>query len=318
MNITINCGSQTLEWYPGSFSGGSEEQTIILAGLLGTAHSVTVYGTVKKPIDNFLPTDHFDPPTHSCDVYFGLRNWRLFDRRYAPIQILLCHDIPVEAHWPTESRADALRFIDHVCVLNDYHKDLYLNAGCPSEKIVVVPIVINHNPYLYEVKRNPYRCIWTPHPNRGVHKLRQYWPEIKAQVPQATLQPCWWNEADKDFFLEPNESLGILPTKLLNHEDLSRELAGSEVFPYCSTFDPEISPASCLKAQNSQVIPVVIPKGGMRATLGYKAIYTNEKMFVYHVVEALNHGHIWQPAMEDYLAKHRPPSVLNAWNTIIG
>jgi hypothetical protein len=324
MNIIFNCGTGNKEWYPGSFSGGSEEQTILLADLFSeNGHNVTVYNSIQKQqLFNqvaYLPGATFDSVKTSCDLYLGWRNWRFFKYRFAPIQVLLCHDIPVEAHFPShmEQSLGALDNIDYVHVLNEHHRKLYLDAGCPAEKLVVIPIIIEKNPYVDQIERDLHKCIWLCHPNRGIHKLREFWPEIKRQVPQATLQPCWWDEADRQFFVTPDEALGIKETLICSHDELNKQLASSYIFPYCSTFEPEISPASCLKSQNSGVTPIVIAKGGMRSTLGDNAIFCSENDFTNVVVNRL----LLTLDAKEFLTtqgvvnldKHRISSVHHAW-----
>ena len=108
MKIIIYCGNTVKTWHPGSYSGGSEEATILLAkGLANRGHDVTVYNCIQKDtvFDNVLykPYGTFNKVATTCDVYFGLRDWSFFHYRYAPLQILLCHDIPVQPHFPNLS-----------------------------------------------------------------------------------------------------------------------------------------------------------------------------------------------------------------------
>ena len=331
MKIIIYCGNTVKTWHPGSYSGGSEEATILLAkGLANRGHDVTVYNCIQKDtvFDNVLykPYGTFNKVATTCDVYFGLRDWSFFHYRYAPLQILLCHDIPVQPHFPNPSELaiGALDNIDYVNVLNDYHAKIYQDAGCPKEKLLEIPIIIEENPYKDNVERNWFKCIWLAHPNRGLRDLQdRYWRDIKKQVPEATLQPCWWDVEDSRFFIHPNEELGILPTKICNQDELAKELVTSFVFPYCCTFSPEISPASCLKSVNAGVQPVLIPKGGIKSTMKYGAFYATEETFVEQVVKVLNYSQADKEKVTNIIGNYgplltirRPDWVVDTWERV--
>jgi hypothetical protein len=155
-------------------------------------------------------------------------------------------------------------------------------AGIPEDKLAVIRIGIDQSMCgLPEgvIQRDPAKVLYFSHPGRGLHKLREYWPEIKRQVPEATLASFWW---EPEQFLPPDETLGILPMRSLNYQQIAVETFRAGIFGYPSVFAPEISPATTIKAQMGGAYPVVVIAGGMDETIHFGARTTHE-----HYIEAM-------------------------------
>jgi glycosyltransferase involved in cell wall biosynthesis len=300
-HVVIHCGTGGPNYYWDDSTiaqgvGGSEEQVICFSReLTKRSHNVTVLNNcgqptgfpqlqwishptsdilgntslVVKPVSscsvNYIP---YDQPVPACDVLIGWRNYKLLQKRYAPIQILWCHDQPVADHCPSPEAIEdgALDNIDAIWVLNAHHRGLYLEAGVPADKLWICEIGVDLTPFDAQIERIPFRCVYLSHPHRGLYQLRRMWPEVRRRVPQATLQACWW---EPEHFLPPDESIGLLQMKQLGAADLAHEIMQSEILAYPSVFHPEISPASTIKAQLGGAVPVVIVAGGMRDTVRY-------------------------------------------------
>ena len=77
----------------------------------------------------------------------------------------------------------------------DEHVDIYVSPsathlnhlvheGIAREKLVEIPLSIN--PELYETKkRRPFSIAYASSPDRGLHHLLNWWPEIRQRVPEA-------------------------------------------------------------------------------------------------------------------------------------
>lgn len=328
LNIYIDCaeGGFSAPWYPGSFSGGSENQTIILAQELAKqGHTVTVRNNCGRDNEGvYVGSDHWyefhsqlpaggvkyidyqnwasPTPVDNIDVYCSFRNpHTLRGPRVGRVQVLLCHDIPHSSHFPNrEQIAEGwLDGTDIVMALNEYHKRLYLDYGCPEDKLQVCPIFIELDEFPRDVERIPGRCIYCSCPDRGLRVLLEKWPEIKQRNPEATLQICWNVPIIRDWFQysSGNEDLGILPPLYLQHADLGRELCKASLLTYPSTFAPEISPAATIKAQIAGAVPVVVLQGGMVETVvdGFRVNYDG---YVNAVTEALA-APGWQEAVRE-------------------
>jgi hypothetical protein len=308
LSIFIDCdsGGYNKPWYPGSFSGGSEEQTCLLAEQLSLAgHNVTVRnncGVEREGMYSGVEYKHYegcDVP-EDLDVYCAFRNPHLINPRKAKVMVLLCHDIPHSSHFPNREEINNgwLDNTDIVMALNDYHKQLYIDWGCPEHKICVAPILMDHETYLQDVDRIPGRCVYVSCPDRGLREVLNYWPIVKQRVPHATLQICWNVPIVRDWFhyADGNEELGILPQKVLQHSDLAKELLQADVLSYYSTFAPEISPAATIKAQYAGAVPVVRCAGGMVDTVRFGWKTGDNDHWAHCVAEALLAPH-WLEAV---------------------
>jgi glycosyltransferase involved in cell wall biosynthesis len=230
--------------------GGSEESALYLQ------REMTALG------HEFILTDKMDEP---CDIFVS---WRLAYLRNpnAKKRYLHCHDWPVNPHW----QPDALEHFDKIIMLNEYHRAQY---GVPEDRAFVCGNGVDMKQFDQQVERIPGKCLYFSHPHRGLHKLREYWPRIRAAVPNATLHAFWW---EPEHFMPADESLGIMPMRNLGHEELAREILSSECLTYPSVFSPEINPITCIKSQVGGAIPLVVLQGGMGDTLLTKYFWPSD------------------------------------------
>lgn len=299
MKITFTCGpgGPNYPWADPDAEngiGGSEECLILMArALADLGHEVIVYnncGDKKGRYNGVVYVNHqFSNRMSPCDVLVAWRNWYLLTDPTLPAgkKWLWCHDQPVGCHCPTEQDvADgALKHIDKFVLLNSYHRGLY--SWIPDDKVFICPIGINLSDYLeedvYSVVREPARVLYFSHPNRGLDRLREVWPTVKAAVPEATLASFWW---EPEHFRSPNEALGILPMQHLGPREVARETCRAGVFGYPCIFAPEISPATTIKAQRGGCYPVVVMQGGMVDTVKF-GLEATQETFAAELIEAL-------------------------------
>lgn len=351
LKILIDCdgGGSPGGWWPdshleGKFSGGSEEQVMYTAKeMTRLGHKVTLRNDCREHSGfhegvNYV---HYADSTIEdiinfggpIDVYCAQRNKNLLRDRKAPVQILLCHDIPVSDHMFTREEVNegALEHTDIVVLLNEYHQRLYIDHGVPEYKTRVCPIMIPLEPFNNEVERIPGRCVYCSCPERGLTRLMDYWPEIKRLAPHATLQICWRfsiahdraHDYDRPWFEKwehGDEALGILPLRNCSHEELAIELSKAELLTYPSHFNPEISPAATIKAQMAGAVPLVVIAGGMTDTVqfGHRADFGD-----FHIAtsNALNDVE-WQQKqrpkmMQETKWRYDPARVAEIWDDII-
>lgn len=305
MNVTFLCGSGGPN-YPWEGShlqkgiGGSEESLIRLAEALAVrGHEVIVYNNCEVPLYHrgvyYFPCCEVEC-LQDTDVLISWRDWTLARNVNAKVKLHWSHDIPVGKHCPTQEEweTDASNFLDYVVCLNDYHKSIY--TAIPENRKVAIPNGITVPYYQVEgIERNPYRALYFSHPNRGLDQLRQCWPKVRERVPQAELAAFWW---EPEQFREPVPELGILPMQCLGEREIAIETQKAGVFAYPSCFDPEIAPATCIKAQAGGSIPVTINKGGMAAVLKYFVSSDTLDLFTETLIEELI-THRWQDKLRE-------------------
>jgi glycosyltransferase involved in cell wall biosynthesis len=263
--------------------GGSEECLIMLAEALQKAGNfVRVYNNCacvayvnRVKYVPFKLAYNPDKPL-CCDIVMSWRNWRLHEQVPSipdALRLHCSHDIPVGCHAPAQSEMDDFNRYGIKCVfLNPYHRSLH--PWIPDESVAVIPIGIPPwNPFAHNFERDLSRVLYFSHPHRGLHVLRSIWPEVRRAVPEATLASFWWQE---EFFLPPDEAIGILPMKVLSSNDAAVECRKAGIFGYPCTFEHEISPATCIKAQAGGAYPVVVMQGGMRDVVQFGLVQTQE------------------------------------------
>jgi protein O-GlcNAc transferase len=283
MRFVFSCGSggPNYPWADCSLQdgiGGSEECVILLARELAElGHDVTVVNNCREWAREYhgVTYRHYeDTDVHSipADVLVAWRNWYLLQGSQVGNRWLWCHDQPVGCHCPCREEIDrddsAFKWLDKVVVLNDWHRALY--HIIPDERIFVCQIGIDQRGYqdldpTVEL-RDLTRVLYFSHPNRGLDQLRAVWPDVRRAVPSATLAAFWW---EPEHFRPPSENIGILPMQRGDPVAMAQETLKAGVFGYPSTFGPEISPATTIKAQAGGCFPVYIEQGGMRDTLKY-------------------------------------------------
>jgi glycosyltransferase involved in cell wall biosynthesis len=282
LKILFLCGSggPNYQWSGRNFGegiGGSEGCLIRLAEHLALAgHTVCVSNNCGEATahNGVVYTPYTAHAGEEWSVNIAWRNWYLLFGSKAHKKLLWGHDVPVGAHHPCQAECErpeenALETIDKIVYLNNYHRSL--SPWWPDEKSAVIPIGVEQFE-LSPQTRDPARCVTFYHPNRGLHELRRLWPQVKAAVPEATLQSYWW---EPEHWLAPIPELGILPMQKLGQADLYRAALQAGVFAYPSVFGPEISPASTIIAQMGGAYPCVVIQGGMVDTVQFGARSTH-------------------------------------------
>ena len=144
--------------------------------------------------------------------------------------------------------------------------------------------------------------------DRGLECLLDMWPEIKKQVPDATLTIAYgWNTYDSVHKHDPAKmkwkwqmirkmhDVGAKEVGRLNHEDLAKLMKTIKVWCYPTEFT-EIHCITALKAQEAGCVPVTTDVGALKETVQFgdklvtDDIYTNkeaQKMFIGMVVADL-------------------------------
>lgn len=173
--------------------GGSETAAVRLAEQLDAlGYVVTVYGDVEETCYRsvlFRRWETFDPLEPRQAVICS-RQPQIFDRPIAArSRILWLHDTDCGAEL-TPSRAER---IDHVAVLSDWH-EAHVRGRYPfaAEKVTRVRNGVLRSLFTpLPLEQREQRCLYTSSPDRGLDVLLELWPQVREQVPGATLEFCY-------------------------------------------------------------------------------------------------------------------------------
>ena len=289
--IAILCGPGFEQWSPKSLKtglGGSEEAVVYLSReLTNLGWKVTVYANPMGDAGDHDGVEYkqwYD--LNIKDRFNVLILWRIIGlvdfNPKARYIMMWAHDVPSNP----DINEQRLNKIDKIAVLSEYHKSLFRMSKdgqflpIPDEKFLLTtngisPIKLPKK----QIKRNPYRCIWTSSYDRGLVHLLQMWPDIKKEVPEAELHIFYgWNLYDvihrnnparmqwKAQMVKLMDQEGIFEHGRVGHEQLNEEFMKSGVFSYYCTFE-EISTISAMKAQAYGAIPVVTNYAALKETV---------------------------------------------------
>jgi len=335
-DLTIYCSQSVEEWTPLSMNtgiGGSEEAVIQLSKRLSNlGWNVTVYNSVisTQVFDNVTYRPYWEwNKDDKTDVFIGWRHAYVFSYGInATKKYLWLHDVP------RTNEFDSVRVdnLDKIIVLSQYHRSLLPHV--PDNKFFISSNGIDVEQFSEKVKKNPYKCIYTSAPDRGLETLLKLWSRIKEKVPQAELYAYYgWATYDKSYegekkkeewkekILKLLEQPGVMTRfERIGHNEIAKEMMESTVWVYPTEF-PEISCIAGMKAQVASCVPVCTNFAALKETVqsGVKIdtehIYTDvgaQNEFVNTVVAQLKKPE--KIDTEKFKKMFNWDNVANSWN----
>ena len=306
-SIVFFCGKGYEEWGPHTLDkgmGGSEEAVVYLSRELAKlGYNVTVYGEVSEPYDNkgvsWLPWSFID----RRDTFDTLVVWRApqFASQFKANKILVdMHDLLPEG--------DVRPYKDVIYMFkSEFHQKRYPKV----ENFNIIGNGIETSQFK-PTKKKPYSVIYPSAYYRGLEQLLKFWPKVKEQVPEATLDIFYgWDswvalEGEDDFYkrmtkkLKEMEALGVKEHGRVDHETLAKKFEESKVWAYPTEF-PEVHCITALKANMAGCKPVITDVAALKETGGPSAsvvetdkIYSDEysqEVFVEELISALKEEH---------------------------
>ena len=286
-SIVIFCPKVFEEWSPLSVAGGiggSEEAVIYLSQeFKRLGYNVTVYNDCgdMEGNHNGVTYTHYTKFNFN-DAFNILISWR--SNLFATVDItakerwIWFHDVPLDVM--NQSLVDRQHYFEKVVVLSEYHKTL-LSKELPEDKILVSANGINIDDFKAppDVVRNPHRMIYGSSYNRGLEHILDIWPDIRKEVPDATLDIYYgWNNMLElarssnemkdyiDMMTKKMNQPGVKEHGRIGHKELAREYFKSGVWVYPSIF-PEISCITAMKAQACGAVPVTNDFAALKETV---------------------------------------------------
>jgi glycosyltransferase involved in cell wall biosynthesis len=330
--IVIFCGKGYEEWGPHTLSkgmGGSEEAIVYLAPqLVKLGYKVTVYGELETPLiaDNvqWLPWSYID----KRDKFDTLIVWRQpqFATQFTAKRLLIdMHDLlPTAVVKPIKNA--------HYMFKSQWHKDQYPDI----KDFSIVPNGIEVSQFSTKEKK-PHSVIYPSAYYRGLEKLLNIWPNVRKEIPDATLDIYYgWEswvtaEGRDDFYhrtiklLDELKDQGVTEHGRVDHQTLADKYAESKVWAYPTEF-PEIFCITAVKANLAGCKPVITDVAALTETGGPSAdyvetdhIYGDEyksEQFTKKLIKALKEDHDPTEQIE-WAKKFGWSNVAQSWNKVI-
>lgn len=290
-SICIMTGDTALEeWGPWSLKegiGGSEEAIIRLAPKLAKlGYKVVVYakpGSKTGEYDGVMWRNFWDCNLDDeFDIFVAWRAPFIFDKDIkARKSYLWLHDV-METGEFTEDR---LQHLDKVIVLSKYHRSLF--PMIPEDKIMMSGNGIDTEEFeaydqIGKHKRDPHKMVYTSSHVRGLAYLYEIWPEVKAAVPDATLDVYYGRESYDavhkgnpermkwmdDMIQKAKDLEGVTDYGKVGQDKIMDAFQRAGVWPYPCPF-PEIYCITAIKAQACGAVPVASNYAALDETIQY-------------------------------------------------
>jgi len=218
----------------------------------------------QYPIDTFVPKDErdvlivFRSPNHRIIHANGLKIW-----------------------WSTDQYTigDFSKFqskVDKIVTISPFHADYFKNAY-GIENTITIDLPVRIEDYFNQMQKVPHRMIFCSVPDRGLDVLAKAYPEIKRQVPDASLvitsdYRLWGvQDARNERFIQ--RFLGMDGVRFLGavpRMEMVEEQLKAEVMAYPCTYD-ELFCYAVAECQVAGAYPVTTSKGALITTnMGYQ------------------------------------------------
>lgn len=286
-SIVIMTGDTALDaWGPWSLKegiGGSEEAIIRLAPKLATlGYKVVVFakpGDRTGLYDGVMWRNYWDCNLDDTfDIFVAWRAPFIFDKQIkARKSFLWLHDVME----PGEFTPKRIENFTKCILLSKYHRSLF--PMIPDEKVLMSGNGIDPETFegVDEI-RDPHKIFYGSSHVRGLAYLYEIWPEVKAAVPEATLDVYYGRESyDKihrgnperlkwmdDMIAKSKELEGVTDHGKVGQDEIVRAIFRSGVWAYPCPF-PEIYCITAIKAQAGGAIPVSTDFAALDETVQY-------------------------------------------------
>lgn len=200
--VVFFCGRSSEQWSPDSLNttgiGGSETAVVKIAERFARDNwRVDVYNDCDRLEGEYEGVGYWDckrlQEGEHADVFVSWRQPKAHN--FPPnhrVSLLWCHDLNYGA-----GTRDSFSAWTKVLGVSAWHA-AYLSQLYGRASIGYVPNGIELARFDKQVKRVPFRCVYTSSPDRGLERLLDLWPRVIEQEPTAELHIAYgWENIDK-------------------------------------------------------------------------------------------------------------------------
>jgi len=163
---------------------------------------------------------------------------------------------------------------DKIVVISEYHAE-YLKETYGIENTIVIDLPVRvHDLDEIKVDKVPNRIIFTSVPDRGLMNLHALWPEIRSEIPEATLvitsdYRLWGSGHPNNgrYFAHWIGIEGVQFKGAMKRDEYLEEICKADIFFYPhKAQNPELFCVSCAEAQCAGAYPVTSDVGALATT----------------------------------------------------
>jgi len=235
--------------------GGAETAIINTAKFLAQHYNVFVVSKCSNPgiFEGVRYIDIHDSDFMSeleIEWFISVRNALLFqedmkEKYNIKHTALWCHDFAASPAF--DGIEETVKNIDKIIVLTQWHKENILSHfSLPEDKFVIIPNGVNKERFYEDVEKEPFTCVYSSTPYRGLDVLIDIWPKIKKAVPEAKLKifssmKVYNIGRDKDDYLELYDEIqkldGVSYYGSVKQDLLAKELQSCSLYLYPCTYE---------------------------------------------------------------------------------
>ncbi len=299
-NVIIWTGPGWENWSPKSLDttgiGGSETAAVCMAReLTKIGHKVTVLsqcGDMEGQYDG-VNYAHFEratkhPEDFPSDIFISSRHPHVFEFPFKyKASFVWAHDIHV-GH-PTAKLGQQLLKVDRFFCLSNWHKEFFLETYpfLYKDRIIVTKNGIDLNYFKELPQKEGNKLIYSSSPDRGLERLLDLFPRIRAEVPDAELHIYygfhnWKKMAEtfgnseelqkikffEDLLEEKSKQGGIVYHGRVSKPELAHAFLTAKVWPYPTWFT-ETYCITAIEAQAAGCVPVTTALAALPETVSH-------------------------------------------------
>lgn len=288
LDIVIWTGSAWESWSPNNLEkglGGSELAAIYMAKeLQQLGHKVRVLCECsgQEGMYDGVEFTHYGKGPRTCDVLIASRRARVLKDFEAKAKFVWVHDTHLG-----ESTADLQECISEadgfLCLSNWHKRNLRkIYPFIPESAITVTRNGIDPRRFAREPVKTGNRLIYASSPDRGLTRLLELFPRVRADVPDAELHVYYgfvtWEamarssgdqealQKVEEFKKKIAETAGVVLHGRVGQQELAEAYSASKVWAYPTWFT-ETSCISAMEAQAAGCVPVTTALAALQETV---------------------------------------------------
>jgi glycosyltransferase involved in cell wall biosynthesis/2-polyprenyl-3-methyl-5-hydroxy-6-metoxy-1,4-benzoquinol methylase len=321
LDIVVFVGDGVEDWTPQTVKktgiGGSELMAMEMSKrLVALGHKVRVYNKCGEHGEGiydgveYRKTEKYQDL--ECDVLIVSRKANMLADQFnvkAKVKTLWVHDVCA-----ISATNEVLLKADKILALSEWHKQNIVTVhNVHPDHVVKTRNGIDISRFENKnIQRDRFKCVNSSSPDRSWPILLTVWPEIKKQVPEATLHLYYgfknweysaqWDKGQQDLivFLK-NQIQEMAPLGVVYHDRVSQdELANEFLSAGCWLYPTWFTETSCISAMEAQLAGLRIvtsPIAALNETVGERGVmipgaWTDEdykRGFIKNTVAALKY-----------------------------
>jgi len=170
--------------------------------------------------------------------------------------------------------------IDGFITLTNWHKNYFIEKyDVDPNKVFIISSAIDTNMFKGNFKKQRHKFIWTSHAARGVHKLIEYFHDIRLKIPDAELYIYRDSSCFSQEILDEMEKYDYIHYGgKLDHKKIPDEFESSEIWFYPTNFTESYCMSS-VEAQMAKCVCVATDMAALTESIGDRGVLIKEPIW---------------------------------------